>query len=433
MRVPVARSLVMMLALAVTAVAPAAAETLEQAWQLAITRNQALAAAAADVQGARASERAARDARWPSVSARVGYTHLGQAPELDVVTPALAFRSGPIFRDNQYVSGTVQMKIPIYAGGAITAGIRAARAGLTGASAAERATLADLKLAVAQAYVGVLRAQSQLTVADSAVRSLRAHLRDVRDMFHRQLVAKSDLLAAEVALANAEEAKVGATSSLSIARADYNRLLGEPLGRVPQLAEGLPPCPVDDLPLTTLLRRALASRGELTALASEATALASRARAENASRLPQLAAVGGFTHFDNQILNRENFSTVGVGFTWKLFDGNQAANQADALHARSRAAERRLRDLRSRIELQVRTAWLALASARARVAASRAATAQAAENLRISRQLYSVGLASNTQVLEAVTLETRASENRDDAVLDEALSRLRLAYAVGAL
>lgn len=420
-------------ALAWLAVGPAAAETLQQAWQMAIARNQSLAAAMADVQGARDMARAARDARWPSVSADVSYTHLGQAPELEVATAALTLRSGPIFRHDQYVSGTVRMKIPIYTGGAITARIKAASASVRAASADERATLEDLKLAVAEAYVGVLRAQRRLAVADSALGSLRAHLRDVRAMFQRQLVAKSDLLAAEVALANAEEAQVRASDSLAIARADYDRLIGEPLDRVPRLAEGLPSYPIDELPLASLLRRALASRSELTALASDAGALAARARAKTASRLPQLAALGGVTHLDNQILNRENFSTVGVGLTWNLFDGGQAANEADALRARSRAMDRRLEDLRSRIELEVRSDWLALGSASARVSASRAATAQAAENLRISRELYGASLASNTQVLQAVTLRTRAMSNYDDAVLDEQLARLRLAYAVGAL
>lgn len=411
----------------------AAAETLPQAWQQAIAHNQMLAAARADVQGARDRERAARDARWPSVSARAGYTHFGQSPQLDVVTPALAFRSGPIFKHDQYVSGSVQMRIPLYTGGAIRAGINAARAGVAGASAQERAALEDLKLAVAEAYVSVLRARRRVAVADAAVGSLNSHLRDVRKKFARQLVARSDLLAAEVALADAKQSRVSAADAMQVARARYNRLLGEPLGRVPRLAEGLPAYPLDAQPLASLLRRALASRAELTALASRAGALASKARAESASRLPQLSAVGGFTHFDNQILNRENFSTVGVGLTWKLFDGGQAASEADALRAESRAAARRLRDLRSRIELQVRSAWLALASARARVYAARAATAEAAENLRDSRELYGAGLASDTRVLEAVTLKTRAAENHNDAVLDEALAKLKLAYAVGAL
>ncbi len=411
----------------------ARAETLEQAWKVAVARNQTLAAATADVQAARASERAARDARWPSIEADASYTHLGQAPELDVVTPTLAFRSGPIFKNNQYVSGTVQMHVPLYTGGAIRAGVAAARAGVTGAFAEQRATVADVKLAVAQAYVAVLRAQRQARVADASVTSLAAHLHDVQAMFHRQLVAKSDLLGAEVALANARSAQLEAHDGLLVARETFNRLLGEPLSRVPHLDPALPTFPVDGLPLAQLVQRALARRPELHALAARAGALAARARAADASRLPHIAAMGGYTHFDNQILNHQNFSSVGVGFTWKLFDGGAAANEADALRSRSRAERRRLADLRSRIELEVHSEWLALGVARQRVRASRAATAQAAENLRISRQLYGAGLASNTQVLQAVTLRTQAEENYNNARLDASLDRLRLAYAVGAL
>jgi outer membrane protein len=412
----------------------AAAETLEQAWQTAIANNQTLAAAAADVQGARARLRAARDARWPTVDTSVGYTRLNASPQLDVVTPGLTFRSGPIFKDDQYVNGTVQVKVPLYTGGQISAGMHAAREALSGVSAQEQATLSDLKLAVAEAYVGVLRARSQLAAADASVKSLSAHVSDVRNMFQRQMVAKSDVLAAEVALANAEETQVGAANAVQVALADYNRLLGEPLGRSPPLDAQLTPDPaLLAQPLSALVRRALASRSELAGLAAQSQALSAQARAVTAKRLPQVALTGGYTHFDNQILDRQNFSMVGVGVTWSLFDGGVARNEADSLHSESRAAARRLADLRSQVELQVRRDWLAVRAAQARVAASRLATAQAAENLRISRELYGVGLASNTQVLDAVTLEVQATNNHDNAVLDEGLAGIELAYAVGGL
>ncbi|HLY52089.1 MAG TPA: hypothetical protein VKQ31_03680 [Steroidobacteraceae bacterium] len=42
-------------------------------------------------------------------------------------------------------------------------------------------------------------------------------------------------------------------------------------------------------------------------------------------------------------------------------------------------------------------------------------------------------MATNTQVLEAVTLHVNALSNRDNAALDEALAQLRLAYAIGVL
>ncbi len=409
------------------------AQTLEQAWRLAAAHDRTLAAAADDVQAARYSAKAARDGRWPSLESQASYTRLGQTPELDIVTPVSTFRSGPIFKNDQYVSASVQVRVPLYSGGAIRNGIEAARAGLKGASATERAVSADVKLEVAEAYVTVLRAQRALGVARASVASLAAHVRDVQAKYVRQVVAKSDLLAARVALANAREQQVAAGNALALAQAAYDRLLGVPLDRVPHLDPRLPVFPVDSLPLAALLARALHSRQELRALGARAAALSARARIANASRLPHIAAIDGYTHFDNQILNHQNFSMVGVGFTWKLFDGGAAANKADALRARSRAERQRLADVRSRIELAVRAAWLQLAAARARIEASRAATAQAAENLRISREMYGVGLASNTQVLEAVTLRAEAERNYDDATLDAALDRLRLAYAVGAL
>jgi outer membrane protein TolC len=85
------------------------------------------------------------------------------------------------------------------------------------------------------------------------------------------------------------------------------------------------------------------------------------------------------------------------------------------------------------IELEVRTAWLDVQAAQARVSASREAVAQAVENLRMSRELYAADLGTNTQVLDAVVLQITATNNHDDAVLDESLALVRLAHAVGAL
>jgi outer membrane protein TolC len=47
--------------------------------------------------------------------------------------------------------------------------------------------------------------------------------------------------------------------------------------------------------------------------------------------------------------------------------------------------------------------------------------------------LYGAGLASNTQVLDAIALRVAAANNRDDAAMDFELARLRLARATGEL
>jgi outer membrane protein TolC len=412
----------------------AVAETLQDAWQLALTRDNMLAAASSDVEGARAGEQAARGARWPTVQASAGYTRLNASPSLDVSTPGFTFRSGPIFRSDEYTSGSVQMKVPLYAGGQISAGIDAAHHAFVGATEDQQATVSALKLDVAEAYVAVLRARRALRAAESSVTSLSAHTGDVQHMVDRELVPRSDALAAHVALANAEQVRVRAENSVEIAQAQYNRRLGEPLGRAPELDDRIPAdASLSAEPIEGLLRQAFDSRSELKGLAARADSLTSQSLAESGKLRPQLALTGGYTHFDNQILDRQDFSMVGIGFTWNLFDGGQARNRAAALRSASRATNSRLDDLRSTIELEVRQSWLDVREAQARVKASSEAVEQAKENLRITRELYGAGLGTNTQVLDAVTLQISALNNHDNAVLDESLSLLRLARAVGAL
>ncbi len=419
---------------AIVAPLTVSAESLEDAWELALARDNALAAATSDTESAKAAERAARGARWPSIDATGGYTRLNASPTLDVATPGFAFRSGPIFKGDEFVSGGVQVRLPLYAGGQISAGVDAAHQSAMGASENQQATLAEVKLDVAESYVAVLRSARGLDAAISTVDSLMAHTADVNHMVERELVPKSDLLAARVALADAEQGKVRAANTLEIARAAYNRRLGEPLDRTPQLGDTIPTDPsISAIPIDALIKRALESRSELSAMKAQASALESQSRAEFGKTLPQLALTGGYTHFDNAILDRQNVSMVGVGVTWNLFDGGQARNRSTALKNASRSARSRLEDLRTKIELQVREAWLGVQEAQARVKTSAEAVAQADENLRSSRELYSADLATNTQVLDAVTLRIRAMNNRDNAILDESLSLLRLQYAIGGL
>jgi len=423
-----------MTVLLVAASCNVAAETLQDAWQLAMSRDKTLAAANSDVEGARAGEQAARGARWPSVDASAGYTRLNASPSLDVATPGSTFRSGPIFKGDEFTSGSVQVKLPLYAGGQISSGIEAAHHAFIGATEDQQATVSALKLDVAEAYVAVLRARRALVAAESSVTSLSAHTGDVQHMVDRELVPRSDALAARVALANAEQVRVRAANAVEIAQARYNRRLGEPLGRAPELDDHVSAdASLSDQPIEELIKRALDSRSEVKGLAARADSLASLSKAESGKRLPQLALTGGYTHLDNQILDRQDFSMVGVGFTWNLFDGGQARSRAAALRNASRATNSRLEDLRSAIELEVRQAWLDVHAAQARVKASTEAVEQSQENLRITRELYGAGIGTNTQVLDADTLQVNALNNHNNAVLDESLSLLQLERAVGAL
>ena len=410
------------------------AETLEEAWRTALTRDPALAAAGLDTRAAAENLRAARGARWPTLSAEGSYMRFDEAPAFDIATPALRFQSPPIF-DDDVVMGSVQARLPLYAGGRIAAGIRAARAGAGAAAASERQAAAALKLDVARAFVDVQRAARALTAAESTVGSLTAHVDDVTAKVEQELVPRSDLLAAQVALANAEQSRLRAKNSEDLAWAAYNRLLAEPLDRRTTL-EPVAAATVaaqSSEPIEALVRQAQESRQEIRALEESGRSLEAQARAEIGRLLPHVGLVGSYNHLENNFLDREDFSMVGIGVQWNLFDGGQTRHRAAALRHAGRAVSERARDRRSLVELEVRQARLDLDEADARIAATRAAVAQAAENLRMVREQYDVGMAGNTEVLDAVSLERTAVTAQDDAAADRVLAGLRLQFATGTL
>jgi len=416
-----------------TSLARADAETLEHAWQRAARNDHGLAATLADVESARSTEQAARAARWPSLTAEAGVTRFDTAPQFQFGALGTVLQA-PIFPGDDYASANLQVTLPLYTGGRISKEIAAAHQVTIGASEMERVARSMLRMDVAESYVGVLRALRLQRIAESSVTSLSAHAQDVQRMFEHELVARSDLLAARVALADAKQQRVRAENDVAIAYAAYNRRLGEPLDRTPELADAIA---VDVAlaaePIDALVERALSNRSEISALSAQAEALALQSRSARGALLPQFALTGNYTYFENEILDRKDFASIGVGVTWSLFDGGQVRNRSAALRSASTAARRRLDDLRARIALEVRQAWLDVREARARIDAAREAAAQSDENLRITRKLYRAELGTNTQVLDAVALQVAARNNRDNALLDESVALLRLARAIGEL
>ena len=421
---------------AILAVSPARAETLEDAWRMAVERDAGLAAVRDRTEAGRAGEQAARAERWPKLTVDGSYQRFDDAPAFSFPVGGNTFVSPELVSGDDFLMGRARVEVPLFTGGRVSAGIESATQAARGAGLAQESYEQDLRLQVATAYVEVLRARRALRAAESAVASLNAHVSDVAVMVEREAVARNDLLAARVTLADAEQVRLRTENRHAMALAGYNRLLGEPMDRVPDLAElpaDMAEAPLAAASVDELVERARASRRELSGLEARSLALAEQARSENASRWPQVGLMADYQHLENEVLDDEDFALVGVGFSWTLFDAGRIRERANALQSASRAAARDRDDLHSRVALEVRQAWLDVHEAAARVPLTREAVEQAEENLRVGRELYGVGLATNTVVLDAEALRLGAVSNHDNAVLDVALGNLRLQRAIGEL
>ena len=408
------------------------AEDLRQAWSDAIASHNQLAAAAARREAAGLNLESAQAERWPRLDVSSSFTQLDEAPRFDF---GGGTTSQQIFDNDNFVQAGVQVSLPLYAGGAISAGVDAAEFAAEASSEQYEAILQDIKLGTGQHYIGVLRAESGLEVAESNVKTLQAHAELARQRYEFGAVPKNDFLAASVALADAAQRKLQAENALDFARAAYNRYLNRPLDQPVSLdpnldIDGLVPAGES---LESLILMATQQRDELAVLAAEANSLRENSTAIRARSRPQFALTGGYVYMENAFLDAEEFWMAGVSFQWNLFNAGRNRDRAAALERQALAVSHTRSDVLSSISLQVRRAWNDRQEAEARTHVAESAVDQAIENLRVVQNRYEAGSSANIEVLDAETLREQALSNRDNARYELALAKLRLARAVGVL
>lgn len=413
------------------------AETLENAWTIALENDQSLQAVRTQTSAAEADFKSAKSNRLPVFKVGSVFTQLDDTATIDIgqLGVSLPFTLPNAFSNDNYVVADARVTMPVYTSGLISNGINAANAALGLNKSREVTFVEDLKLAVAESFVAVLRAQRSLSVTQTNVTSLRAHAKDVASLYKNGVAPQNDLLAVEVSLANARQFELQAANGLNIAKAAYNRRLGRNMDLPVTLDEVMPSVAKEamQLNLKTLTDGALSRRSELDTLSKQATALRYKAEATRAKTKPQIAVNAGYTYFENDVLDDDTFASVGISVSWALFDGGQSSHRADALSLQARSVSEQRNDFASLISLQVRSAWLNIEESRQRMEVTQKAIAQAEENLRVAKNRYQNGIGTNTEVLDAETLRTATLSNHNNARYDAALARLRLARVIGVL
>ncbi len=411
------------------------AESLEDAWKISMDADHRLESARESSAAAEENLSAAKSLRLPSLKGEAAYTKLDEIPEAEIAMPFFPSMNAPLLSDESVFTSSVSVSLPVFTSGRISNAIDSAEYAAEAAKSDQLKTGSDIKLEVAEAYISVLRAEKAVRTAASNVNSLNAHSRDVRNFFDKGLVAKNDVLAVNVALADARQTELQTSNRLDMARAAYNRLMGRSLSRAVCLddisAENIAVMPEKNCEAMT--REALEKRSEIRGLSHQAKAYGYNADSIRASALPQVMASGSFYHFDKTPLEEENIWAASLGVRWDVFDGGVTIHRARAEERKRAAFESRKNDAVSLIGLQVRQAWLNVQESVKRMKVAADALDQAEENLRVAKNRYIQEIGSNTEVLDAETLRVKSLMNRLNSIYDAVLADIRLKRAVGNL
>jgi len=349
------------LAVALAAAGGAQALSLDEAMAAALKTNPGFGRVQAQARGADAAMTQARAAALPTV------TVAGESGRSDVdLHGFFGFGSGSV-RPQQLA---VELRQPLFAGGAIVAGMDQARAGRDAARMEVAGARAELRARVAQAYAGVVSARQVVALDEAMLGRMQTWSDQAQLRFKAGEIPRTDVSQAAARLAMARADLARAQGDAAVAEARFTTLVGLP----PQGLEpvgALPPVPPD---LGAAV--AAAERGSPMLLAAEARARAARAavRGAQAARYPSLALAASQARVRDQFFPgySNDLTTVSVQGRWELFSGGAVTGRVAEAAAGREAAEAGVEEARGQVRDAVVQAWQDLATARELVQAAEA-------------------------------------------------------------
>jgi TolC family type I secretion outer membrane protein len=380
------------LVLAASLLAPsaAAALSLPEAIVLAKQANPDLARADAGAEAARARLAQAQAGRLPTLTLS-GESGQGKADlggffgfGRDDVSPRVA---------------ALELRQPLFTGGAVSAAVTRAREGREAALAELGGARAMLLVHTSEAYVGVLSAGELLALHQAHLRQMQEAVRQADLRFKGGETARTDLAQAQARLAEARAGLARATGQLAQARAHFVSVVGaEPDGLEP-----LPPPPPTPDSLDEALAAAMETSPALQSARANARAAQAGLRFAQAERLPSLALSATAVSARDQFFPgyRSEGVTVAVQGRWTLFAGGAINGRVAEARAGARGARSGEDAAESAVREAVIGAWSEVETTRALTAAADDQATAATAALDSVRNEVRVGQKPTLDLLDA--------------------------------
>ena len=306
------------------------------------------------------------------------------------------------------------------------------------AASAEASLLAaeqGLLLRISQAYFGILSARDQLATNRAARETFGNLLNQAKARQQTGVGPRSDVEQAQSFYDATEQGVIDAQSAIEDAELLMTEIAGARADEIAPLREDIPLAAPDPVAVEAWVASARQDNLEVRSAELQLEAVAREIAVQRGKGLPtlSLSAAGTRLRQDQTIGGNQTFDTVGISFSWPLFQGGAVASgvrQARALYGQAAAQyDSAQRDT----ERQTRSAYRGVVSGIQRIAAARRAVESGRDAVEASRRNVEFGTGNEFNLLSAQNNFYAAQRAYNQARYDYLTSELTLKRQAGRL
>jgi outer membrane protein len=403
--------------------------TLEESIKIALERSLTLHSSVVGVEGSEFRRKETITNFLPLWTGQYNYTRYNNP-----ISVGFTGGSGLGFGSRDIFNLSTNINQPLFTGGLNLANYRFAKLGVDFSKASVETAKRDIVLQVRVGYFNILRAEKFLNVAQQQVKQFEAQLEVTKAFFEVGIVPKNDVLQAEVNLANARQSLIRAENDVATAKASFNILLRREINTSLEVVDilGYKPFP---LGFEAALEEALRQRPEIKAAQLNIEQAKENVKVARSGFFPTISLLGNYARVSDAAgLNgdmKDERWTVQALATITLWNWGNTAYKMGENKVKVTQAEDSKTQLIDSITLEVRDDYLNMLVAEKNLSVAEKAIEQAEENLRMNEERYKYQVATQTDVINAVTLLAQARVNYYGALSDYNIAKAQLERGMG--
>ncbi|MBA3827398.1 MAG: TolC family protein [Taibaiella sp.] len=414
--------------------------TVDEAVQMSIQNSKQLRISKAKVDEATATLHEARDNKLPDVKASGAYLRIDN-PNVDLkvklgsssTTTGEPQKSSTIKVD-QALYGIVNVSLPLFSGLRIHYGIESAKylekAAQLDADNDRQAVIEN----TINAYSNLYKAKKSVELVNENLSRSKQRVSDFSSMEQNGLMARNDLLKAQLESSNIELSLLDAENNYKIASINMALMLG-----MPENTEIMPDSASleqmqDSKNITDWEQGALQNRKDIQALNYRHKAANAHIRSIKGEYYPGIALTGGYIAADiPNLLTITNAINGGIGLQYNIGSLWKTGAKVAQARAREQQIEANEAMLDDQVRIQISQAYQNYLLNQKKTEVYNKAVEQANENYKITKNKYDNSLVTTTDLLDADLAQLQAKLNYEYSKADAFVAYKRLLQTAGML
>jgi len=405
--------------------------TLKEAIEIAFKNSTSASIAKTKVETSKIELDNTKNNQYPNVKASGQYLRLSSAHvDSNLQSNNSSPGSSAPLKVDQLLFGQVNATIPIFNGFKLKNSIKASESMYQAETFSEKHSKEEIGLEVVELFASLYKAQQMSTLIEDNLKTAEQRVKDFTAMEENGLIARNDLLKAQLQQSNIELSLENAKKNIAIANYRLINLL-----KLPENTEVT--IDIEAVKRDMVINQNNNSSGErndLKSLEFKKTAAESGIKIAKGNYYPSLSLTGGYIAFDlNNVLTVTNAMNFGVGFSYDLSSIFKNSKQVKLAESRAKETALALDYRNEQIKEEVFQANENYKLSLKQSLVYDKALVQATENYRIVKDKYDNSLSTTNDLLEADYEQLQAKINQALSKADVAQKYYELQFASGKL